>query len=121
MPPGTASPIPTRSATAPPPLLSSGQGRMLMQLSLFLWCRHHCARDQSHRATTSKAIVCAIALGSPTLALAQSAASLPKVGLLAWDYCDAPVLIAVSRSWAVFQVRPLQSSAAPLVGEMKAF
>jgi putative ABC transport system substrate-binding protein len=65
-----------------------------MQLSLFLWCRHHCARDQSHRATTSKAIVCAIALGSPTLALAQSAASLPKVGLLAWDVCDAPVLIA---------------------------
>src|SRR5918995_1302675 len=67
---------------------------MLMQLSLFLWCRHHCARDQSHRATTSKAIVCAIALGSPTLALAQSAASLPKVGLLAWDVCEIPNLIA---------------------------
>ena len=65
-----------------------------MQLGLFLWCRHHCARDQSHRATTSKAIVCAIALGSPTLALAQSAASLPKVGLLAWGGCDAPHLIA---------------------------
>jgi putative tryptophan/tyrosine transport system substrate-binding protein len=39
-------------------------------------------------------LVGAMALGSPGPTVAQSAAPLPKIGLLAWNSCESPALIA---------------------------
>ena len=44
-----------------------------------------------------KVLACLIALGSPALAVAQSAAKLPKIGLLTWGACEMPDLIAALR------------------------
>jgi putative ABC transport system substrate-binding protein len=65
-----------------------------MRLSLVLWCR--CRGDRRPRALSMKVLVCLIALGSPTLAVAQSAANRPRIGLLVWDAvaCEMPDLIA---------------------------
>ena len=63
-----------------------------MSLSLVLWCR--CRGDQRQRTLSTKVLACLIALGSPTAAVAQSAANLPRIGLLTWDTCEMPDLIA---------------------------
>jgi putative ABC transport system substrate-binding protein len=41
-----------------------------------------------------RVLVCLIALGSPTLVVAQSAVPHPRIGLLTWDACEMPDLIA---------------------------
>ena len=45
------------------------------------------------RLSTS-VLACLAMLGSPALAVAQSTVSHPRIGLLAWDTCEMPDLIA---------------------------
>ena len=63
-----------------------------MRLSLVLWCR--CRTRRRQRTPSMTVLACLIALGSPTAAVAQSAANLPRIGLLTWDTCELPDLIA---------------------------
>ena len=62
-----------------------------MRLSLVLWCR--CRKRRRQRTPSMTVLACLIALGSPTAAGAQSAANLPRIGLLIWDACEMPGLI----------------------------
>ncbi len=62
-----------------------------MRLSLVLWCC--CGKRRWQRTPSMTVLACLIALGSPTAALAQSAANLPRIGLLTWDACEMPDLI----------------------------
>jgi putative ABC transport system substrate-binding protein len=62
-----------------------------MSLSLVLWCRQG---DRRQCAVSMRVLVCLIALGSPTLVVAQSAVPHPRIGLLTWDACEMPDLIA---------------------------
>jgi putative tryptophan/tyrosine transport system substrate-binding protein len=63
-----------------------------MRLSLVLWCRHR-RGDQRQRTLNMRVLICLIALGSPALAVAQSAATLPRIGLLTWGTCEMPDLV----------------------------
>lgn len=66
-----------------------------MRLNLVLW---HCRQgDHRQRTLCMKVLACLIALGSPALAVAQSAAKLPRVGLLTWGACEMPDLIPALR------------------------
>jgi putative tryptophan/tyrosine transport system substrate-binding protein len=49
--------------------------------------------DGRPRTLSMKVLACLFALGSPALAVAQSAATRPRIGLLAWDACEMPDLI----------------------------
>jgi putative tryptophan/tyrosine transport system substrate-binding protein len=62
-----------------------------MSLSLVLWCRQGGRRQ---RTLSTRALVCLIALGSPTVVVAQSAVPHPRIGLLTWGACEMPDLIA---------------------------
>jgi putative tryptophan/tyrosine transport system substrate-binding protein len=62
-----------------------------MRLSLVLWCRRE---DRRQRTLGMRVLVCLIALGFPALAVAQPAANRPRIGLLTWDTCEMPDLIA---------------------------
>jgi ABC-type uncharacterized transport system substrate-binding protein len=62
-----------------------------MRLSLVLWCR--CRTRRRQRTPSMTVLACLIALGSPASAVAQSAANLPRIGLLTWDACEMPDLI----------------------------
>jgi putative tryptophan/tyrosine transport system substrate-binding protein len=68
-----------------------------MRLSLALSCRRRLRAGRSKRTLSLKVFACLIALGSPALAVAQSAANLPRIGLLTWDACEMPDLIASLR------------------------
>jgi putative tryptophan/tyrosine transport system substrate-binding protein len=68
-----------------------------MRLSLALSCRRRLRACRSKRTLSLKVFACLIALGSPALAVAQSAANLPRIGLLTWDACEMPDLIASLR------------------------
>jgi putative tryptophan/tyrosine transport system substrate-binding protein len=62
-----------------------------MSLSLVLWCRQGGRRQ---RTLSMRVLVCLIALGSPTVVVAQSAVPHPRIGLLTWGACEMPDLIA---------------------------
>ena len=61
-----------------------------MHLNLVLGCRRSSQRQHTLRMSV---LVCLITL-VPTLAVAQSAVSRPRIGLLTWDACEMPDLIA---------------------------
>ena len=67
---------------------------MPMRLNLVLWYRRR--GDHRQRTLSMRVLACLIALGSPALAVAQSAANLPRIGLLTWGACEMPDLIAGS-------------------------
>jgi hypothetical protein len=54
------------------------------------------------RLSTS-VLACLAMLGSPALAVAQSTVSHPRIGLLAWDTCEMPDLIAGLKDLSRFQ------------------
>ena len=62
-----------------------------MHLNLVLGYRRSSQRQHTLRM---RALVCLITLIVPTLAVAQSAVSRPRIGLLTWDACEMPDLIA---------------------------
>jgi putative tryptophan/tyrosine transport system substrate-binding protein len=61
-----------------------------MHLNLVLGCRRSSQRQHTLRMSV---LVCLITL-VPTLAVAQSTVSRPRIGLLTWDACEMPDLIA---------------------------
>jgi putative tryptophan/tyrosine transport system substrate-binding protein len=61
-----------------------------MHLNLVLGCRRSSQRQHTLRMGV---LVCLITL-VPTLVVAQSAVSRPRIGLLTWDACEMPDLIA---------------------------
>jgi putative ABC transport system substrate-binding protein len=66
-----------------------------MRLNLFLW--HHRRGNHRQHTLSIRVLACLIALSSPDLAFAQSAAKIPRVGLLTWGACEMPGLIAALR------------------------
>jgi putative tryptophan/tyrosine transport system substrate-binding protein len=64
-----------------------------MRLSLVLWCQRHLRGDQRQRTLSMGVAACLIALVSPAVAVAQSPATLPRIGLLVWGDCEMPDLI----------------------------
>ena len=88
-----------------------------MQLSLFLWCRLR--KGQSH-APPSKAIVCA-SRSAPPRWLLHNPQQPPKSWAVSWDVCEIPNLIAGLKELGRIPGENITLSAAPLVGEMKAF
>lgn len=66
-----------------------------MRLNLVLW---HRGDDHRQPTLNMKVLACLIALGSPALAVAQTGAKLPKIGLLTWGACEMPDLIAALRN-----------------------
>jgi putative tryptophan/tyrosine transport system substrate-binding protein len=69
-----------------------------MRLSLVRWYQRPLRDDQRPRTLSMRVLIYLIALGSPAWAVAQSAVNLPKVGLLTWDACEMPDLIAGLKS-----------------------
>lgn len=63
-----------------------------MCLNLVLW--RHRRGDGTRRSISVRILTCLIALGFPALADAQSAVTRPRIGLLTWDTCEMPDLIA---------------------------
>jgi putative tryptophan/tyrosine transport system substrate-binding protein len=61
-----------------------------MRLRLVLGCRR---RNQRQHTLSMRVLVYLIALGSPAFAVAQSAATPPRIGLLVWGDCEMPDLI----------------------------
>jgi putative tryptophan/tyrosine transport system substrate-binding protein len=65
-----------------------------MCLSLVRWYQRPLRDDQRPRTLSMRVLISLIALGWPAWAVAQSAVNLPRVGLLTWDACEMPDLIA---------------------------
>ncbi|WP_457090346.1 ABC transporter substrate-binding protein [Microvirga sp. P5_D2] len=63
-----------------------------MCLNLVLWCRRR--GDGTQRSISMRVLTCLIALSFPALAVAQSPVPRPRIGLLAWNACEMPDLIA---------------------------
>ena len=90
-----------------------------MRLSLVLWCR--CRKRRRQRTPSMTVLACLIALGSPTAAGAQSAANLPRIGLLIWDACEMPGLIDGLRDLGRIPGENIIIECGSAGGEMKAF
>jgi putative ABC transport system substrate-binding protein len=62
-----------------------------MHLNLVLGCRRSSQRQHTLRMSVLLGLITLIV---PTLAVAQSTVSRPRIGLLTWDACEMPDLIA---------------------------
>jgi putative tryptophan/tyrosine transport system substrate-binding protein len=63
-----------------------------MRFNIVLWCRRR--SDRRQHTLSIRVLICLIVFGSPALTVAQSPVGRPRIGLLTWDACEMPDLIA---------------------------